>query len=149
MDFSKYSNTSLKFILEENKETVNTFERLLKERIKDYQLIERELRRREAESRVRNQNSLDALRGEWAKNNLVVGDIVKVKGSRNTSPRRVLKIDKNGILTETVKLQRDPIDGYYKWISTHTITDHMFKKVVKIWVENTWFENIKEYLKDE
>jgi hypothetical protein len=82
------------------------------------------------------QKQLNKDRGEWAMKNIVVGDIIKVTGSRNTAHRKVLNIKSGGVLVDVVRLSAK---------TKNDITEHMWDKITHV-ARNGKLENIKDLL---
>jgi len=82
---------------------------------------------------------------EWVHENLVPGDIVKMKGTRDHGFRKVLEVKQNVLVLQ--KLQRSSKYPPESWQDDRYITEQMPCKVSKIWKEDKWIP-IKTLLKN-
>lgn len=112
---------------------------------KEYLNLAQQLRSEQSRknaSAYQREKALDKRRGEWVKENLKIGDIIKVKGSRIKYPREVVQINRYDIVVQTVNISKT---GEIK--RTYTTTEHIFEKVTHIFKDNN-FIPIKDLLND-
>jgi hypothetical protein len=110
---------------------------LLKDRLKMHSVDDRKKKSEQYEK----QKQLNNRRGVWAAKNVVIGDIIKVTGSRNTSDRKV-QSTAGGLIVDAVRWNKHTKQHELRHYQS---TEHMWNKVTRIF-RNGEFVNIKDLI---
>lgn len=149
-DWSKFSTSRKEEFIElaEKIAEVRNTDKENKYKEESAQLVAKSKRRRELY--YERQDFMKKHAAKWIKENLVVGDVVKVK-STGSQFRRIKELRNGSLLLQHVSRTRDKETKDFKYKDGYYITDHCYHNVTQVIIDDKWiplYKHLKDTMKD-